>query len=203
MRNEQAEPGTKRSLLCPPRGRRCPWPRSLAASAIGLIGVLAVNFAALVLSLKVGALLGLQPGMPVRRPGTGALLLLTEGMVCPVIEEILFRGLWFGGLRRRFGFWGSALFPSLAFGLIHGRVTAMAAFLSGMLLCDLYERTGRLIMPIVVHVANNLLVLWLPVSSKGLTEPGMLPLAALALLVTALAVYTLHHITEGFYCLND
>ena len=120
MRNEQAEPGTKRSLLCPPRGRRCPWPRSLAASAIGLIGVLAVNFAALVLSLKVGALLGLQPGMPVRRPGTGALLLLTEGMVCPVIEEILFRGLWFGGLRRRFGFWGSALFPSLAFGLASG-----------------------------------------------------------------------------------
>ena len=120
MRNEQAEPGTKRSLLCPPRGRRCPWPRSLAASAIGLIGVLAVNFAALVLSLKVGALLGLQPGMPVRRPGTGALLLLTEGMVCPVIEEILFRGFILKIIQNRFGFMTGNTIQALIFGLMHG-----------------------------------------------------------------------------------
>lgn len=82
-------------------------------------------------------------------------------IVAPVAEETLFRGLFFGALRSRLPFLGAALISGLLFGSVHlttGNVTVagLLAFF-GVLLAYLYERTGSLGPPILLHALNNAL----------------------------------------------
>ncbi len=82
----------------------------------------------------------------------------------PLSEEIFFRGFMFGGLRRRLPMWAAAVIAGAVFGLLHytgpdsiGVVPQLAVL--GVLLAWLYERTGSLWPPIILHVANNGLAL--------------------------------------------
>jgi uncharacterized protein len=84
--------------------------------------------------------------------------------VAPLSEEIFFRGFMFGGLRRRFPLWAAAAISGAVFGLLHytgpdsiGVVPQLAVL--GILLAWLYERTGSLWPPIMLHVVNNSLAL--------------------------------------------
>jgi membrane protease YdiL (CAAX protease family) len=79
--------------------------------------------------------------------------------VCaPLAEEFLFRGYFFGALRRK-GLWFAALFTGLAFGLVHVFGSPIAFIvplaLLGTLLCLLRERTGSLYPGIALHCINN------------------------------------------------
>jgi membrane protease YdiL (CAAX protease family) len=78
----------------------------------------------------------------------------------PLSEEIFFRGFMFAGLRRRVSLWPAAAVPALVWGSLHytgpdsiGVVPQLVAF--GLLLAWLYEYTGSLWPPILVHVINN------------------------------------------------
>lgn len=82
-------------------------------------------------------------------------------------EELLFRGVVQGLFRRAYGVVPGIVAASLLFGLIHyvalaGDGSAAAyvaiAFISGILLGTLYEYTGNLLVPTVVHAAWNILV---------------------------------------------
>jgi membrane protease YdiL (CAAX protease family)/uncharacterized RDD family membrane protein YckC len=82
----------------------------------------------------------------------------------PLSEEIFFRGFMYGGLRRRLPMWAAAVIAGAVFGLLHytgpdsiGVVPQLAVL--GLLLAWLYERTGSLWPPIILHVANNGLAL--------------------------------------------
>lgn len=80
-------------------------------------------------------------------------------IAAPITEETLFRGLFFGALRSRAPFWVAAGISGIVFGSVHltsGDV-AVAGLLSflGVILAWLYERTGSLGPPIVLHMVNN------------------------------------------------
>lgn len=80
-------------------------------------------------------------------------------IAAPITEETLFRGLLFGALRSRTPFWVAAALSGILFGSVHltsGDV-AVAGLLSflGVILAWLYERTGSLGPPIVLHMVNN------------------------------------------------
>jgi membrane protease YdiL (CAAX protease family)/uncharacterized RDD family membrane protein YckC len=88
----------------------------------------------------------------------------------PLSEEIFFRGFIFGGLRRRLPMWAAAAIAGAVFGVLHytgpdsiGVVPQLAVL--GVLLAWLYERTGSLWPPIILHVANNGLALIVLTSS--------------------------------------
>jgi membrane protease YdiL (CAAX protease family)/uncharacterized RDD family membrane protein YckC len=88
----------------------------------------------------------------------------------PLSEEIFFRGFMYGGLRRRLPWWAAALIAGLVFGLLHytgpdsvGVVPQLAAL--GFILAWLYERTGSLWPPILMHGFNNALAFVVVVSS--------------------------------------
>ncbi len=90
-------------------------------------------------------------------------------IAAPICEEIFFRGLLFGGLRKRVPFIGAALISGLFFGAIHlatGNVaaTVQLSFL-GVVLAWLYERTGSLWAPIALHGVNNAIAFTLLVST--------------------------------------
>ncbi|MBM3542185.1 MAG: CPBP family intramembrane metalloprotease [Alphaproteobacteria bacterium] len=89
------------------------------------------------------------------------LVLLGLAMVvaAPIGEELLFRGVIFGTLRRTVGFWPSALLSAAAFGSAHMILAAIPpAFVLGVALAWMYERAGSIRPPIAVHVIHNALV---------------------------------------------
>lgn len=72
-----------------------------------------------------------------------------------VVEEFAFRKVIFGTMRQ-YGFGIAAIFSSIIFGLLHQNfIQLIFAFGLGMVLCYIYEHTGKLIYCILVHFVNN------------------------------------------------
>jgi membrane protease YdiL (CAAX protease family) len=78
----------------------------------------------------------------------------------PFIEEIAFRGVLYGTLRRRLPIWASTLLTALAFAAAHGYGTVgfASVFVSGVLWTLAYERTRSLLPGMLAHSLNNLMV---------------------------------------------
>lgn len=101
--------------------------------------------------------LGLDTG-----PLAAVAVALLIAVVAPISEEIFFRGMLFGGLRRRLPTIAAALISAAVFGALHAPtgITAVPPLIFfGFVLALLYERTGSLGPPIVVHAINNALAL--------------------------------------------
>ena len=78
------------------------------------------------------------------------------GIVIPIAEELMFRGILYKRFRERQGFWYSALWSALLFSFIHSNTTQMIyAFLLGVLLSYLYEKFGSFRAPVVLHILLN------------------------------------------------
>ena len=87
--------------------------------------------------------------------------ILSVCIVAPIFEEIFFRGAIEGYLLRK---WRNPrwaiLVSALIFGLIHMNPAQMLfAFLFGIILGELYYRTGSLLPSIILHFINNTLSL--------------------------------------------
>jgi membrane protease YdiL (CAAX protease family)/uncharacterized RDD family membrane protein YckC len=83
-------------------------------------------------------------------------------IVAPIAEEIFFRGMLFGGLRRRVPTVPAAAISSVVFGALHattgiGAVPPLIIF--GFMLALLYEGTGSLVPGMIAHALNNALAL--------------------------------------------
>jgi uncharacterized protein len=77
-------------------------------------------------------------------------------IVAPVAEEILFRGYFYGVIRRYGGRLPAILTSSLLFAAIHGNLPSMPGLaILAVILCLLYERTGSLWATITMHAAFN------------------------------------------------
>lgn len=78
-------------------------------------------------------------------------------ILAPLFEEPLFRGFVHSRLRRYFSINGAAMLSGLVFGVAHfspGNIIPLAAI--GFTLALIYERTGNLLAPMLVHGAWNL-----------------------------------------------
>lgn len=86
--------------------------------------------------------------------------LLGLGILVPILEEVLFRGLVYGRLRKYLTK-GSAIFiGALLFALYHGNVVqAIFAFPMSILIIWSYERWKSLAVPIFFHVGSNLIAI--------------------------------------------
>lgn len=82
--------------------------------------------------------------------------LIGLGLLAPVTEELLFRGL----IYRRFKEFNRTIFAivwaSIMFALLHGnRVQGIYAFVMSVFLCYCYERYQTLMAPLLVHISSN------------------------------------------------
>jgi membrane protease YdiL (CAAX protease family) len=83
-------------------------------------------------------------------------MVVMAGMVAPMVEEILFRGLLYGWLRGRLGVAAAVVLSAFLFALVHGIPMLMPAIaVQGVLLALLYERSGSLWPAIVMHGTFN------------------------------------------------
>ncbi len=77
----------------------------------------------------------------------------------PIVEELFFRGLAYTALKRRLGIGWAMVLSAFVFSLLHlDPVGFVPIMVLGVLLAYLYERTGSLVTPMVVHVVHNSLM---------------------------------------------
>lgn len=93
--------------------------------------------------------------------------LIGLGVVIPVAEEMMFRGILFRRYRENQRFWYSAVCSSLLFAFMHVNTIQMIyGFLLGLMLCYLYDKFGSVKAPVFLHIALN-------VSSVVYTKSGL------------------------------
>lgn len=123
-----------------------------------------IALGALVLGGVLTALLGLQDeattAVNLEDDPAGQKLFFSFGAIvlAPWIEELSFRGLIFGSLFGRFGFWPAAVASSLTWSAIHFAPGVLVLFtLEGMALCWLRNRTGSVLPGVGIHGSWNTL----------------------------------------------
>lgn len=84
--------------------------------------------------------------------------LLSLGIIVPIAEEVIFRGLIYPRLRERYSVVVSALLMAFGFAVFHGNLLqGIYAFFMSLLLIYVYERYHSLLAPIIFHIAANLI----------------------------------------------
>lgn len=76
-------------------------------------------------------------------------------VIIPVCEEVLFRGALYGALRRMVSPAGAMVVSALAFGVAHDPAVIVPVASLGWLFAWVYERTGSLAAPCLLHMLNN------------------------------------------------
>lgn len=81
--------------------------------------------------------------------------LILMALLPAVVEEFIFRGIFYGSYRRK-NVIGAALMSGLLFGVTHLNLNQFAyAFAIGVAFCILYEASGSIILPVTAHFAIN------------------------------------------------
>lgn len=85
------------------------------------------------------------------------------GLISPIAEEMFFRGVVFGFMRR-WGFWLAMIVSTGVFVLPHlsGVGVPLTQVVGGIVFAVAYEKTGNLISAITIHVLGNLAIFSLP-----------------------------------------
>jgi len=84
--------------------------------------------------------------------------IITVCFIVPFSEEMAFRGVIFGQLRRGFGPWPSVLISALIFGLLHGvSVHIGYAIACGLIIASCYYLTDSIAAPVILHMVFNTL----------------------------------------------
>ena len=91
--------------------------------------------------------------------GTGTIYSLVSVVILiPICEEIIFRGVIFGYLKKRYNLVVSLIIQALAFAFIHGNIVqGIYTFILGLVLGIIYIYTNSLYGSMLMHIIYNLL----------------------------------------------
>ncbi|HUL37004.1 MAG TPA: type II CAAX endopeptidase family protein [Thermodesulfobacteriota bacterium] len=81
---------------------------------------------------------------------------LVAVLLGPVVEEVIYRGIFYSPYRKKYGPAKAIIITSVFFSMAH---YALPSFLFSLLLAALYEKTESIIPPIIAHSIHNLLVI--------------------------------------------
>lgn len=83
--------------------------------------------------------------------------LLLAGVLAPLVEETLFRGVIFGSLQAYFGKWTAAVISATVFSALHFQAYGfLPRFVLGMVLAYLYDKYKSLYPSVALHALNNI-----------------------------------------------
>lgn len=123
---------------------------TLTCSLAALIGIIAPD--------AIVGYMNLSPALPGSNSKISGITtgfhLLNTIILAPIIEEIIFRGVMLHRWSLKWGLREAIFVSSIVFGLLH-LMSAIDAFLFGLVMCTLYLRTQSILVPIVFHILNN------------------------------------------------
>jgi len=110
-----------------------------------------------------GPALPLSPAEALGQPAYYLTMVLGIAVLSPLMEEMVFRGLLFGWLRRRFTLWNAGALAALAHAVMHFDMGALPGlFALFLFLAWIYEYSECLWVPAIIHGVHNFVVLQLP-----------------------------------------
>ena len=119
--------------------------------------------------------------------------ILVFGFISPIAEELLFRGVIYGYLRRFMDIKLAIALSALIFGVYHmNYVQGVYGFLIGCLMAYAYEYFGEFKMAVFVHVASNVLAYCLSYTAIAVTGFVSWPVCVIFLAVAVVSLITLH-----------
>ncbi len=129
------------------------------------------------------------------------LILLAVGIVAPIAEELLFRGLIFHLLNRHLNIKVALILQGVLFGLFHmNLVQGVYASVLGVVLGIAYILTGSLWVPIVIHIVNNSVAIFLP--EAWMNEPVLYAFLLSLMLLVPLGVWALYRTNSKKFILD-
>jgi membrane protease YdiL (CAAX protease family) len=126
----------------------------------------------------------------------GVVMVVAGGLIAPLIEELVFRGLLYRAWERQWGWVPAAIASSLVFAFMHPAVY-ISQFAAGLIFVCIFRRTGSLWAAIATHGIYNVLI-WFPLLGRFVLpagrETGQLQvwtahLVCLAIIVVAVPMY--------------
>ena len=112
--------------------------------------------------------------------------LLGSGLIIPICEELVFRGVIYERLKLCVGTVLAGFFSALLFGVLHGNIVqGIFATIIGMLLAFLYEKYKSILVPIMGHMSINIFAIIL---SETQFVARFLPSATYYLLFTVACI---------------
>ena len=129
-------------------------------------------------------------------PGGILTFIVVGGLIAPIIEELVFRGMLYPAWALQWGWLPSALATSLVFALLHPN--HFSQFFASLIYICLFRRTGSLRAPIIVHALFNVFMwyplvgqLIFPAAARGTGELSYwsVNLLCLAMITVALPIY--------------
>lgn len=111
--------------------------------------------------------------------------LVLYGLISPLAEEVVFRGVIYNRLRRLYHPTIGIIVSGVFFGAFHGNlVQGVYGACLGMLMAYLYERSGRFYIPILFHAVANLTV-YTMTRMEGVQEYLFTPIGCVVLLTVS------------------
>ena len=98
-----------------------------------------------------------------------AITLLSTGILGPIIEELMFRGIIYNELKSKYSNMKSILITTIFFAIIHiNIIQILYALIIGFILIFVYEKYNNIKAPIILHMASNITTtLFLPLLIKN------------------------------------
>jgi ABC-2 type transport system permease protein len=95
-------------------------------------------------------------------PDVAAWVAALAVLAAPPVEEFIFRGLIFGGLRRSLPLLPSILASAAIFAVVHPPVAVVPVFVLGLCTAFAFERSGALLAPMLAHAVYNGAMMLMP-----------------------------------------
>ncbi|CAM3179162.1 CPBP family intramembrane glutamic endopeptidase [Sporolactobacillus spathodeae] len=149
-------------LLAPERHLRAADRATLSESILwAILGIFAL-FALQSLAVFINTFLFHQPAASTHTKDViqltrySPLFIFTVSIIGPILEEVVFRKIFFGGLRRKMPFILAAAISSIVFAVFHADLQhTLIYFVIGFFLCYVYQRTGRIWVTMMMHAGMN------------------------------------------------
>ena len=118
--------------------------------------------------------------------------IIIYGLISPVSEELMFRGILYNGFKRYFKMMPALLMSSAFFSLYHGNgVQGMYSFAISVFIVYSYEKTGSFITPVMIHMICNLAAYIFTYVYEGMS-PGLVnAVFGISFVIAAACIYVL------------
>lgn len=114
------------------------------------------------------------------------------GIISPIAEELLFRGVIFAYMRRFLNIRLAVVLSALVFGVYHGNaVQGGYAFIMGCLIAYSYEYFGTFLLPLAIHMISNILSYCLSYTGLAVGEFVSWPVCVIFLVISVGSIYFL------------
>ncbi len=141
----------------------------------GLLG-----FLLLLIGQSLAAMIEMAMGIDPGSENTASLVTIAEAVPLaivsivlfgPILEELVFRRVLFGSLNQTTNFFFATAISALVFALIHFDFTHLLLyFTTGLILAFLYQKTKRIITPIIAHICLNGYVMLIQLNMDKILE---------------------------------